>query len=99
MTFTRFLCWIVCKTLHSASKVLKALNNCKFRTLIATLVPSKSTPLYTEPKPSYPSKLLSQKLFVPWQSSRYDIILCSNTGNVLNKLETCKLLSQCLLGI
>ena len=37
MTLRRFLCRIVRKTLHSASKLLKALDNCKFRTLIATI--------------------------------------------------------------
>ena len=83
MTLTRFLCRIALNTLHSASKLLKAPSNCRFRTLTAMIVPSDSISLYIKPKPPVPSKLLSQKLFVPWESSWYDIILWSTEGNVI----------------
>ena len=99
MTLTRFLCRIDLNTLHSASKLLKAPSNCWLRTLTATIVPSDSIPLYTKPKPPVPSKLLSQKLFVPRQSSWYDIILWSTSGNVIGKLGMCMLHCRSLLSI
>ena len=78
MILIRFWCKTIFKELHSSLKVFKTYSFFKWKTFIATIMPSFKIPLYTDPKVSFPNKLASINPLVSLESSWYDILSCSN---------------------
>ncbi|KAL3634077.1 hypothetical protein CASFOL_021131 [Castilleja foliolosa] len=63
-TWTKFLCRTLLRTSHSVSKLRTTLSNCKLKTFTATINPSESVALKTEPKPPVPKYGISLQIAI-----------------------------------